>query len=262
MVLFNRRTQVLVAGLNIYDPPYQVEFEIEFDTDPEPNTGEVTLYNLSQNTSSKLKKGQQVIINSGYEGDVGTVALAVLDEVNTERNELDVLTKLKIGDATDTWAKATVSKSYKAGIKASQVLDDILHGFGLEVGLLKLPKDTVYAGGKVVCGPLQTVVRQIVKDCGAKFHIANGRIIIGPENQGFQTAFVLNPDTGLIGSPERIESDKGEMWRVRSLLNHQLGSDSIIKLESQIVRGWFRVVKGKHSSTKSEHITEVEVIAV
>lgn len=261
-MLFNRRTQILVAGLDISDPPYLVEFNTEFDTDPEPNTGEVTLYNLSQNTSSQIKKGQQIIINSGYEGDVGTVALAVVSEVKTERNDLDVLTKIKIGDATDQWANASISKSYKAGIKASQVLGDILQGFGLEVGLLNLPKDIVYTGGKVVCGSLQAVVRQIVTDCGAKFHIANGRIIIAPESQGIQTAFILNSDTGLIGSPERVESEKGEIWKVRCLLNHQIGPDSIIKLESRDVQGWFRVMKGKHNSTKSEHVTEMEVTAV
>jgi len=260
-MLFNRRTQVLVAGLDISDPPYLIEFSVDFDTDPEPNTGEITLYNLFSDTVSKIEKGQQIIINSGYEGDIGTIALAVIDEINTERNDLDVLTKVKIGDATDVWAEATVSKSFKAGIKASQVLGDILNGFGLEIGLLKLPNDVTYTGGKVVCGPLQVVARQICSDCEAKFHIANGRIVIGPESEGFQTAFVLNSDTGLIGSPERIENDNGEMWRVRSLLNHQIGSDSIIKLEARDVQGWFRVVKGKHSSSKSEHITEMEVAA-
>ena len=69
---------------------------------------------------------------------------------------------------------------------------------------------------------------------------------------------MLSGSTGMIGSPEKTEIEKKEGWKVKSLLNYQITTDTLIQIESKTVKGMFRVVKGRHTS---DWVTEMEVVA-
>lgn len=92
-------------------------------------------------------------------------------------------------------------------------------------------------------------------------YINKGRIFIRDENKGTETGFLLNSDTGLISSPEKVEEEKDGQkiikYKVQSLLNHKIGVDSLIKIESKTINGNYRVESGVHTG---DFITEMIVV--
>lgn len=265
MQLFRRKISVSSGGALVESPPFDIHFQLRFDTEPEPNQATINIFNLADKTVNKFNRGETVILNAGYEADFGTILAGVIDErrsfwqtVRGAGNER--ILRLEAGDATDKWLQTRISKSYKAGIKASQVIADMTKMFGLEIGAIRLPKDVTYPAGRSFSGPLQAGLRQVVEDCGAKLHISNGAIFVLRPEQGNEIAFVLRHDTGLVESPELIETEEGEKWRVISLLNHRFRADSIIKVESRNLTGFCRVVKGEHICADEDFETRMEVV--
>lgn len=258
--MWMREVEVLVNGHKL-TAPLRIDFQIKFDPDPEPNTGEIEIYNLSEETIAEINKGSQVILNAGYSGDVGTIMAGVINHAGAYWDKLDKILKLETGDATDKWASTVVNKSYAPGTKASQIIRDILGMLGLEIGDFQLPNDVIYTKGRTISSAAQLAIRSIAIDCGAKFHINNGLVYITDPEYGNDIAFVLNSDTGLLDTPSKIDSEDSD-YKVRCLLNHRITTDSILKIESKTANGFYRVVRGRHICDNNDFINEVEVVAV
>jgi len=257
---WKRKVQVLTGGMTL-ENPLEIHFRVDFDNKPEPNIAEIKIYNLAQDTIARIKKGSGIVLNAGYEGDVGTIFMGDVAKVITDWEGIDKVTRITAGDGAEAWLNTTVSKSFKPGIKGSQVIKDIIGGFGLEVGEIRLTQDVVYKNGKVVHGKLRQALSQIVADCKSKMTITNGVILIRPPSAGTETGFLLNSDTGLIGTPGYIDSDDAD-YDVECLLNHRLTADSLLRIESRTAFGNFRVVKGNHSGDDQNWVTQMEVVAL
>lgn len=256
-----QKAEILVAGKKFIKDDFEIDFLVNFDDDPEPNISHVMIYNLSDTTIALLKKGENIILNAGYQGDVGTILLGTIEKQETGWEGIDKVTKLTIGEGSEQWLKEYVNKSYAPGITSKAILADLAGMFGMELGELKLVNNLTYARGRSVSGMLQSVIRQVVAETGSKFHISQGKILIRPWEAGTETGFLLNSDTGLIESPQPFEEEnngkKVSGYRVRMLLNHRITVDSILQIESKTSNGTFRVRKGSHSG---DFITEVEVV--
>ncbi len=252
-----QKAEILVANKKFINDDFEIDFNVTFDDNPEPNISEVTIYNLSDNTIAQLKKGANLILNAGYEGDVGTILLGTIESQETGWEGVDKVTKLTVGEGSEQWLKAYVNKSYAPGITSKAILTDLAGMFGMELGELNLVKNITYARGRSVSGMLQSVIRQVVAETGSKFHISQGKILIRPWEAGTETGFLLNADTGLIESPQPFEEEGKTGYKVRMLLNHRITVDSILQIESKTANGTFRVRKGAHTG---DFITDVEVV--
>lgn len=252
-----QKAEIIVAGKKFVKDDFEIAFLVNFDDDPEPNISHVMIYNLSDSTIALLKKGENIILNAGYEGDIGTILLGTIEKPETSWEGIDKVTKLTVGEGSDKWLKAYVNKSYAPGITSKAILTDLAGMFGMELGELNLVNNITYTRGRSVSGMLQSVIRQIVAETNSKFHISQGKILIRPWEAGTETGFLLNADTGLIESPQYFEEENRSGYRVRMLLNHRITVDSILQIESKTANGIFRVCKGSHSG---DFITEVEVV--
>lgn len=267
-LLFRRQTEVLVAGLRFAEPDYRIYFTINFDYDEDPNKAEIEILNLSTDTISKINKLQNIVINAGYENDIGTIFSGDIQKIELITEVPDRTLKIYVLDASNEYLDSKINKSYSAGTKASYIIADALGSVGLEIGYFELKNDVTYLAGKTVCGSLRNVLKEIVmRDCDSKLYITNGSIIIRPDGTGQNIGFVLNSDTGLISSPSKIDKESVDNiqtadYSVKMLLNHRITTDSILQIESRTANGLFRVNKGTHTKSDSEFITEVEVVAV
>ncbi|WP_425447727.1 phage protein [Dethiothermospora halolimnae] len=257
MKLWKQKVELIAAGQSFSNNDFEIDFKVDFDTDPEPNVSEIKIYNLSNSTISNIKKEGNVILNAGYKGDIGTILLGTIEEIKGKWNGVDKETKLMVGEGSKQWYKTYIEKSYMPGITSQAVINDLANTFGLELGDLQLENNVTYSRGITVSGMLQNALRQVVKDTGSKFYISNGKIYIRPKKKGTFTGFLLNSDTGLVDTPQKIEQEGKEGYKVKMLLNHKINVDSILQIESRTANGNFRVVKGTH---KGDFITEVEVV--
>ncbi len=257
-----REIKVNTAGLEFVYPEFEIQFRVEFDDEAEPDIGIVELYNLKRETENKIKKGRELILAAGYHGDIGTVIAGKISDVYAFPEGVDRVCEVEVLDATDDFLTRRISKTYKAGTKASQVLADILAMTGLEIGRVSLPKDTVYKNGKTVSGKIKDAAKKIVAEAGGRLYIKHGAVFAVPRNYTGEVAVLLTKDSGLIRSPTRIDSDDGRIWEMESLLNYRIRAGTKVQVKSKTANGTFRVVKGEHRSGGDEHITRIEVAAL
>ena len=164
---FWKRAASLQLGPKRYDlSSLFFTFDVPFQDSEELGTATVVAYNLSQSTRASIKKGMVVILNAGYEGDVGTIFVGKVSRASSKKQATDWITTIEAVEALDEWLSKEVNKTYVAGIKASAVLNDLLTMFGLEVGQMELVEDKVYPRGKVCKGKVKDAISEIVTlDC-------------------------------------------------------------------------------------------------
>lgn len=260
--LFRRRTEVEVAGKVFTLPPFDIEFDFPFSDKSDANNGSLSIYNLSKETLTKLVRKLPIQVRAGYRDFNGTVFLGCIERVKTSPDGVDSKTEITVGDSSSVLIRHRTNKTWKAGIKASQVAKDIIRDMGLTVGDLDFPKDTAYIGGKTFTTGSKTALEELARDCGLKLHINKGLVYMRPKVKGDKTAVLLTYETGLIATPEPVEDTDGKNtggFKVISLMNHLITTDSIIKIESSTANGWYRVTQGSYKSSSSDHVVEFEV---
>ncbi len=243
---------------------FEIDFRVPFSTSKDPDISEVKIYNLSQSSIASIGSKAYVILNAGYKGDIGNILSGKIENINTEWQGVDKITILKVSDGGFEWRNSKVQKTYQAGSTAKYIMQDLASMLGLEIAEVNPKKDITYKLGKSISGSVEVALKQLVKDTESKMYIHKGRLYIRDETKGTATGFLLNSDTGLIGSPERIEEEnkKGKKvikYKVKSLLNHKISTDSLIKVESKTINGNYRVESGVHTG---DFITEMIVVPI
>ena len=255
---FGRFAEIKTGGMTIASKDLDIEFDVPYDADEEPNEAEITIYNLSKDTINRLKFRQAFTLNAGYEGDVGEVLRGRISSVKTGWNDADKETVIHVLDASDnSWITAEVA--YKAGTKASKILKDLTGRLNLPTSI-HLPNDVAYKDGYTVDGKLVDAIKEVAEDAGAKFYINRGKVYVQALDYGQEITFTVTPENGLIGSPEPFEDDEVQGYKLKLLLQHRITTGSRIKVESNDVNGTYRVRKGSHYWNGDDFLTECEVI--
>lgn len=246
----------------------EIDFDISFNDKEEPDVSEVTIYNLSEDSINEIKKQGYCIVNAGYRemGNKACVVSGDIEDVTTDWEGLDKVTKIKVSDGGKEWRKAKLNKTYAEGTKASLIMQDLCSVLGYEVVEIKPKEDITYKLGKTIKGYCSDSLKKLVKDTKSKMYINKKRITIRDEKKGNNIGFLLNSETGLVGNPSLNKDDSEDKtdlresekekkknkeekktWKVTCLLNAKIETDSIIKIESKTCNGQFRVVSGKHT---------------
>ena len=263
------RQATLTLGSNQYTlDGLNFSFKVQFEDRAKVSTAQLEVYNLSPSTRASLKKG-----------DVGCIFVGAIADYSHQHENLDIITKITAADCLEEWLGTYVNKTYKAGMYAKDIVDDLLNIFGVEVAMVKLAENKHYPGCRVCRGKLKDVLTEIAcSDCKSRLVIRCGQIIINPPEEGITTGYLLTPQTGLLKSASTSESqnintkttatektrsqqaeDEGNLSR-DCLLNYHIGvADKIVIRDSQ-TNGTFMVVSGVHEGTRSGNWkTTVEV---
>lgn len=252
-------------------------FEIPFEDSEELTTATVTANNLSADTRNSIKRGDPIIINAGYEGDIGCLFVGKVAALSHKKDTTDWTTKITATVALDEWLSAQVNKTYKQSITAKAMLTDLFNIFGLEVGAFELTENKTYPRGRVCRGKLKDVLKDIiVSDCRSRMLIRpTGQLIVNKPDTGVNKGYLLSAQTGLLKVTDEDEvipietalntktptAEKEEKLKTRaSLLNYHIGPADLIKIQSQSLNGRFMVVRGRHiGSRNGDWKTEMEV---
>ncbi|WP_100523409.1 phage protein [Mycobacteroides abscessus] len=262
---FGRFAEVIAGTVKVDSNNLTVHFEVPFDDDTDPNESKIHIYNLTESTVNRIKRGLSATLNAGYVNDRGVVLSGFISKVFTTRDGVDKKTTIYVLDSSPIDEKKTIKKSYKANIKASQILKDLAAALKLHITDMKLPSDKSYAKGYSVNGEILTAMRKIAKDCGAIVYINKSKLYIRSLKAGDDSRFILKAETGLIGTPEPFEDERDGVkyagYKVKCLLQYRLTTASIVHLQSKYVKGQFRVRSGVHKWNGNDFITEMEVIS-
>lgn len=257
------RKAVLRAGDKEFtNDKFDIEFDVPFSNSATPDVAEITIYNLSDSSIASIKGKAYTHLNVGYGNDVGSILVGNIEAIETHSNGVDRVTRISVSDGATEWRNKKVDKTYKKGAKASYMMRDLAKSLGLEVATISPTKDKTYDSGKTFSGTIGSALVELADDTNSKIFVDKTKLYIREDAKGTNTGFILSSDTGMIGSPEssfrEIDGKNVQFYNVKSLLNHRISTDSIIKIESKYVRGEFRVVSGEHS----DFITSLELVEV
>lgn len=274
---FWKRSATLQIGPKRYDMEnLYFEFEVPFRDSEELGSATITVHNLAESTRKSIKKGNVVILNAGYEGDIGVIFTGKISRVVHKKQDTEWITTITAAEALEEWLTSEVNKTYVAGSKASAIVKDLLNLFGLEVGTMELVTDKEYPRGKVCRGKVKNVLTEIVtSDCKSRFLIRNGTVTINDPKKGLDLGYVLSSATGLLRATEESEDtetttnqttiDDGSEaeeagYTRRCLLNYHLGPADTITISSSSLNGKYLIKSGKHKgSPGGDWVTEIEV---
>ena len=226
--------------------------------------------------SYKTKKNQVIILNAGYEGDVGALFVGQVASVSHKQSGTEWQTKITATAALSQWLNAQVNKTYEAGSMAQDIVRDLLNIFGLEIGMCQLVVNTIYPRGRVCTGKLKDILTEIVvNECKSRLLIRANQIIINNPADGVNIGYFLTPESGLLmysddsdsteisnpqtsGDAEK-KAEEEKTWKRQCLLNYRLGPGDIVQIQSRELNGRFQIVSGKHKgSPTGSWVTEIE----
>ena len=263
------RAATLVIGHNKYSlENMDFSFEIPFEDTDEPPVATIKVTNLAASTRAGIKRNDPVILNAGYEGDVGCLLVGKVVGLTHKQSNVDWVSTFTVQPCADEILGSRINKTYAKNTKASVIIRDLLNIFGVEVAKCELSKDKVYPRGRVCRGKMKQVLTEIiVNECKSRFIIrASGQIYITAANGAINNGVVLTSATGLLRSDEEkvtipLETkensqkkgkDREDDWISRScILNYRIATAEQVKIQSKDLNGKFVVKEGKHSGSRT-----------
>lgn len=254
-------------------PPMRITFEIDKDTEEEPNVHKIRIWNLSPETRAAIIKPDNfAVLYAGYDGEDGPLLIAsgnVLDGW-VYRDGPDIITQLELRDGYVNVRDTVVSLGYGGGVEARRVIREIAAQMGLSLLMADDAPNRTWANGFSYYGAAHRALHKVTAGTGLEWSIQNGQLqVIARRGVTPRSAFVLAADSGLTNYPERTregarekarvkdqktgdnrnivsEKQQRDGWRVTSFLLPTVNPGDLIKMESISVQGWFRIEKLTH----------------
>lgn len=264
---FGHTVIIKSGGVTIKNSELDCEFEIPFDDDTEANEAEIRIYNLTSNTINNIKTKAKITVEAGYGNDTGVVFSGYVTTRKTNYEDCDKVTTITALDSEDLKERNIANLSFSKNTKASYILKTLCNKLGLPIAVFKVARDHTYKDEEAVNGGLMENIRKYAKVCGVSAYIHKSKVYVRKLTEGDNTAFKLSYDTGLLSISEFEESeenatykDKIKGYKVEMLLQHRLQTASIITINTDDVKGTYRVRSGVHRYDGEEFITEAEVV--
>ena len=119
MAFFLRSASLQIGPLKYsMDDGFYFDFEVPFYDSDELTTASITISNLNATSRAGIVKNQVVILNAGYEGDVGALFVGQVASVSHKQSGTEWQTKITATAALSQWLNAQVNKTYEAGSMA------------------------------------------------------------------------------------------------------------------------------------------------
>ncbi len=250
-------------GISLSD--FKVTFDIDWYNLKYPSTANIKIYNLSQNTQSRImgKEFSKVRIIAGYDGltpnvNASEVGVArTVDGTQASQSEGQNIGLIYSGDIrftltgkdnpTDTWVMLQVCDGLNAFINAhisatlskGYTVEDVynlllryLEPHGIIAGRKPKFPSTVFPRGKTFYGRVSDYLDNVAKQCGATWQFYNGRLDMMNPDMVAHSAIVLNSNTGLVGMPQQTI---GTGVNIRCLINPNILINGLIHLDQKSV---------------------------
>jgi hypothetical protein len=246
-----------------------IEFSATRTTKREPNTLELSIFNLSENTRRKLQESEDSTarLEAGYAERSGVLFFGNIRSVLSNKEGPDWVTSIECGDGEKATQFDRVNKSFASGTEVSKVIKELAAAMP-EIGIGNLTEmsngatlpggDTAFVNGVTVSGSAARELDKIVKSAGLEWSIQAGVFqLLKPGESLEDFAVVLTPETGLIGSPT-VGSDG--VISLTALLNSDIVPGRQLQVESVVLSGNYKAIRCDYagSTTSGSWYVNVE----
>jgi len=244
------------------------EFDIPFDNNTEANESELTIYNLSYNTTNQLKKGGRVTVKAGYGDDLGVILTGKISDKQVVNEDTDRVVTIKVIDGAGL-SECETEVSYCAGSTAQSILKDLCGRLGFPIATFQPVRDYTFDKDINIDGSLMDSIEKYAGICGVSAYMCKGMIYVQPLSARNLDHFSLSVETGLLSAEEYEDEQKnGEFedaihgWELEMLLNHRIQTGTRIDLDSNRASGSYYVQEGSHTYDGTNMITRVIAVEV
>lgn len=234
---FNRQVKLVLSkgGVGIDVSEQRIVFSVKKDNSETPNSAEIKVYNLSADTQARIRAEYDTVsLQAGYEGNFGLIFTGSVKQFGTGiENSTDSFLHIFSGDGDEGYNFGVINASFGAGQTNRQLTDVASKALGVNVGEIGL-SDAKSVRGRAVFGMARKVMRDLAKSNNADWSIQDGAIqVLGtntPASGGL--AYVLNSNTGLIGTPEQTNDG----IKAQCLLNPALKIGSAVQINEASIK--------------------------
>lgn len=210
-IQFGRRFNLFVSGgdrQGLDLGTLAVKCKIKQNASQSPNTAEIRVYNLNQDTIAQLKKEfKRVVVQAGYESNYGVVFSGNIKQVNVGRDGVDNFVDIYAGDGDEAYNYSIINKTLAAGANQNNVvglLAESLNTKGVRLGFVDNLSQEVLPRGKVMFGMTRDFLRSAAEHNEAGWSIQNGVLqVVKSTGLLAGQAVEINSKTGMIGVPEQ-----------------------------------------------------------
>jgi len=221
-----------VVGLDLSEMHFT--FEVHQSDYSAPNTAEVRVFNLKEETVLAIRKSfNRVVIEAGYDGNSGvifegTIKQFRIGKINNTTTFLDILA----ADGDIGFNFGVVNKSLPAGSTPQQRIAETSAAMGMPVSFQPSQAQAtggVLPRGKVLFGMAKARMHDIVRSQQWSWSIQKNKVQVIPLT-GYlpNEAVEINSYTGMVGVPRATENG----IEVNILLNAQIIVGGLIKLNA------------------------------
>jgi hypothetical protein len=255
--LFDRKWEVRIGtkekgGLDVSE--LRTAFHVKKTLKREPNTCELKIWNLSEESRAKLSaKALDVSLNAGYAATgVHQLYLGQVRSAVSRVDGPDIITTVSSGDGEKAQQGTWINQPVGPATPALQVFQAIVQELGkkgvgagnaAELAALLSARGiaTFHPTGGVLSGNAAMVLTDLCRSAGIEWSIQDGVIqfvdVIKPRSN---FAVLLSPATGLKGSP--AVNAKGEVDAKCSLIPGLRPGDLVV-FDSVAVKGGYKITE-------------------
>lgn len=236
----------------VVDSRFRISFSVSQTEDEDANNVSVNIYGLNDESRALLNQENQVLLlEAGYGDQTEVLTIAEIKRVMIAREFPGIMSTIEATDGGTSLSQIRLSLSFSENYSLQDALQKIATDSGLPIRLASnLNLNIPYQTGAAFTGTLRSILNEVTKrQPGLRWNITDGEILIfNNQSQNLQSRVVLNPQTGLIESPSRIEQEEDEQDAVRivSLLQPRIRPGTEIQLNSLDFDGLYKVKRVEH----------------
>ena len=228
--------------------PLHINFSVEKADTDSTNTAKVSIWNLNKAHIAELNKDDCVVVlRAGYGTVMPLIFTGVVTFAKTKADGSDEVTEVELVDNRVELRDTYVSVSYSGKVNCKTLIEDTAAQMGVTVSFSYNAKFADIPNGYSYVGPARNVLTKACDTSSLVWSINNGVLQIKkPGDTMSREVYELSAQTGLIGTPERVQisEDDGSYsdgWDVEYLMNAAINIDDYVYLNCKYVRGYFRV---------------------
>lgn len=239
-IIWQRRVQLLIGqddGQWLDVSELRIRFNVEQALVGKPGHAVITVNNMANDTAQRIQReGAPVILQAGHEGNAGLIFRGTAIQIRRGReSQTDTFLEITAIDGDVAYMYATVNVSMAAGWTHTDQLKEMQKGMqakGVDPGYTGELYQNKAVRGKVLFGAVRDHMHDFSVSTGTEWAINMGRMDVVPVGGILpDEAFLLTPDTGLIGMP--TQSVDG--IHVRALLNPCFRAGAQVKLQNSSI---------------------------
>lgn len=239
--------------------PFTVEFRISRNIYSSANSATFRVYNLSQNSRSRIRKDfwdigeiRKIKFEGGYNGRLATCYLGNINTCLSVRESTEVITEIECNGGIAAYSQAQYSNTFKEKTAYTDVYKDMiksLEQYGVEEGTIGI--DVRETKRKSSFNGSTIDLLEELTD--GRMFIDNQKINIIDENEFIEEneIVVINADSGLLETPRR----ESTFMVLNVLFEPRFFIGQKVRVESSIdktLNGDFKIVSLAHAGTISD----------